>query len=205
MADYIKDVSRVEELLSIMDELTNFEIKVGIQANEDKTILQIAYVQEFGWTIRPKGQRLAIPLNKKAKEAGSPRNMNDLFPLKTDDGDLYLVREKGKGQLEFMYWLATEVTIPERSYIRGAYDKNIGKIDNKIDGLLEKVITGKLTVAQMKEQVGIFCVNIIQNYMTNLKDPANSAITLAAKSPKSNPLIDSGELRQKITYKVVKK
>lgn len=201
----IKDENHVDEFLKMIESLTNFEIKVGIQGTADSMILKIAYVNEFGWTIKPKGQRLAIPLNKKAKEAGSPRNIPDLFTFKTDDGDLYLVRNKSKDKLEFMYWLATEVTIPERAFLRGGYDANKAKMENKIEKLLEQVMAMKLSVSQFQEQVGQYCVKAIRDYITDIKNPPNSPITLAGKAPKTNPLMNHGNLRRNITHKVVKK
>lgn len=201
----IEDVNNVPKLLKVLEEITNFEIRIGFVGEVDSKILMIAHVNEFGWTIKPKGKRLAIPLNKAAKEAGSPRNIPDLFTFKTDDGSLYLVRNKGKDKLEFMYWLATEVTIPERSFIRGGYDANKVKMASIVENLFEKAITFQITVEQFQNQIGEYCVKAIKEYMTNIKGPANSPITLAGKSPKTNPLMNTGELRQKITYKVVKR
>ena len=43
----------------------------------------------------------------------------------------------------------------------------------------------------------------VQRTIRNLSDPPNSPITIHNKKS-SNPLIDTGRLRQSVTYKVVK-
>lgn len=98
-----------------------------------------------------------------------------------------------------------QIHIPERSFIRGGYDKNKANIEKQISNKIEKVITFELTVDQFYNQMGQACVGMIQEYLTNLSDPANHPYTIDNKNGKTNPLINTGELRQKITYKVVKK
>jgi len=165
----------------------------------------IANVNEFGATIRPRNaKRLAIPLNKAARE-NSPRSFDDLFTLRTNDGSLYLVRNKGGSRLEFMYWLATEVHIPERAFIRGGFDTNTNKIGKRAEALLRTVIAGQNSLDVFWDTLGEYIVGLIRRYMTSLKDPPNASITVTAKGGKSNPLINTGRLRDAITYKVVRK
>lgn len=99
----------------------------------------------------------------------------------------------------------TNINIPERSFIRGGYDENKGKLERLIEGLLERVVTFQITVEQFQNQIGQYCVGFIQEFMTDLSGPENHPYTVDNKGGKTNPLIDSGELREKITYKVVKK
>ena len=162
-------------------------------------------VNEYGATIRPRNaKRLAIPLNKQARE-NSPRSFDDLFTLRTNDGSLYLVRNGGGNRLIFMYWLATEVHIPERAFIRGGFDANVSKIGKRTETLLRTVILGQNSLDVFWDALGDSIVGMIQRYMTTLKDPPNSPITVAAKGGKSNPLVASGRLRDAITFRVVRK
>lgn len=199
-----RDENHIPELIKILEELNRTEIHIGIFGKDDTHILMIANVNEFGCTIKPKGKRLAVPLNKNAREK-SPRQFDDLFTLKTDDGSLYLVRSKGKNQLEFMYWLATEVTIPERAFIRGGFDENKDKFGKRAASLLKKVFKQEMSIDDFFTRMGEYIVGELQKYLNDLKEPPNSPITLHAKSPKTNPLVNEGRLRQAITYKVVKK
>jgi len=42
---------------------------------------------------------------------------------------------------------------------------------------------------------------IVQEYMTNLKSPANAPSTIKRKGS-ANPLIDTGQQRQSVTYSI---
>lgn len=58
-----------------------------------------------------------------------------------------------------------------------------------------------LPTDQIMEQVGAIAAGATQQYMTDLKEPPNSAYTIAQKGS-SNPLIADGDLRASVTYKV---
>ena len=51
------------------------------------------------------------------------------------------------------------------------------------------------------EQIGLVAVSKVQIFMTELKTPPNAPSTIKKKGS-SNPLIDSGALRQSVTFKV---
>lgn len=94
------------------------------------------------------------------------------------------------------------INIPERSFLRGGFDSNLKKIERIGANLLKKVIEGTLTVDAFYNAYGTIIVSYIQNYMTQLKEPANHPATIQNKGS-SNPLIDTGELRSKITFEVI--
>ncbi|WP_333638207.1 hypothetical protein [Tissierella praeacuta] len=95
------------------------------------------------------------------------------------------------------------INIPERSFIRGGYQENKNKIIDNAEVLLEKVINLQFPVETFFETLGEYIVGLIQQYLTDLRTPKNHPFTIAKKGS-SNPLIDTGRLRQSITYKVVK-
>lgn len=204
-----KDINRIPELIKIVEDLGRTEIHIGIFGSDDAFVLMYANVNEFGCTIKPKGKRLAIPLCKQAKEK-SPREFSDLYTIKAKNGrdgekeSLYLVRNKGADKIEFMYWLATEVTIPERSFIRGGFDAKENLFGKQATTLLKKVLAFEMTTDDFFETLGSYIVSEFQRYLNDLKEPHNAPITTYAKQ-KSNPLVDTGRLREAITYKVVKK
>ena len=51
------------------------------------------------------------------------------------------------------------------------------------------------------QQVGVTAVGYVQQYMTDLSEPPNAASTIKAKGS-ANPLIDTGLLRQSVTFTV---
>lgn len=62
-------------------------------------------------------------------------------------------------------------------------------------------VANDVPMEQILEQVGLFAVGGVQQYMTDLKEPSNSAYTVEQKGS-DNPLIDTGALRASVTYKV---
>lgn len=96
-----------------------------------------------------------------------------------------------------------QIKIPERSFIRASYDKNIANVQRIIDEDLDKVLNFQMSVEQFYNDIGMYCVGLIQKYLTQLKEPPNHPFTVERKGS-SNPLINTGELREKITFKVVK-
>lgn len=200
----VKDDNRFLDIIKILEEVNRTEIQVGIFGGDDSFILMIANVHEYGCTIKPKrAKRLAIPLHPSAR-GKSPREFTDLYLITSKEGNLLLVRDKGTGDMEFMYWLATEVHIPERSFIRGGFDEGADRFAKKAASLFKKVIVGSMPVNDLFTLMGEYIVGELKKYMTNLKDPPKSGASITS-SGKSNPLINTGRLRDAITYKVVKK
>ena len=97
----------------------------------------------------------------------------------------------------------TTINIPERSFIRGTVDTKMNDIQSKGEKLLERVINLELPVSTFFNTLGNYIVGLVQEYMTDLRSPPNHPATVARKKS-SNPLIDTGRLRQSITYKVVR-
>lgn len=69
-----------------------------------------------------------------------------------------------------------------------------------VDTIADGIEQG-LPMSQVLEQVGAFVEGAVQQYMTDLKEPPNSPVTVERKGS-SNPLIDTGALRASVTYKV---
>ncbi len=91
--------------------------------------------------------------------------------------------------------------IPERSYLRSTYDENRRIINSFITKSYDEIMTGKTTVEKALGQLGAFFKGKVQKKMVDLSTPANAPSTIKAKGS-SNPLIDTGFLRQSIKEKV---
>lgn len=199
----IKDTNNIPSYKKMLEELFSYKILIGIFGEDDSEILMIAGANEFGADIRPEnGRFLTIPLSKKAK-GKNPRDFPDLFVLHAQSGELFLVKEKGESDLEFYYWLARSVQIPERSFIRSGWDDRLPNIEDRAIKLLKKVLTMELTPLDYFNAIGEYVVGQLKDYMTKLSSPPNSPITTNNKGS-SNPLIDTGRLRDSIAYKVVR-
>lgn len=95
----------------------------------------------------------------------------------------------------------TQIKIPERSYLRSGFDENIDDITRKVQQLLPNVLEHKVNPDVFMNEIGKEFAGMIQKKMNTLRSPANSAMTIERKKS-SNPLIDSGHLRDSIRHKV---
>lgn len=181
-------------------QLAQAEIHVGILSSAGGELLKIAAVHEFGATIHPRNAKnLAIPLSPRAR-GRSPRDFDDLWTY--DNGeDRFLVRDKGKTGLEFLYLLLPSVTIPERSFIRAGYDENKDLLAKACENAVRRVVLGELTAEQACHNIGTAAVAMIKKYMRTVQ-PAKGSITLASAPGKTTPLIQTGRLRDSIIYEV---
>lgn len=199
------DKSNVDKILKNLKELSEKKIQVGILAEEDSQLLKIAAAQEFGAHITPKnGKYLSIPLSHKYKDV-SPRSVEGLFVFKSKKGNLFLAKAKGKKKkdIDLCYWLTKEINIPERSFIRAGFDENKDDIEAKANDLLASLVTGDYELNAFLDFLGQCASGKIKSYLVDLNSPGNSPLTAKVKRS-SNPLVDSGRLRDAIDYKVVK-
>lgn len=93
------------------------------------------------------------------------------------------------------------ITIPERSFIRSTFDEKQGEWMNFLKQQIKLVCDFRVAPRDALERLGAKMVGDIQKKIRNLQSPPNAPSTIAAKGS-SNPLIDTGGLRQRITYKV---
>ena len=182
--------------------LAGAEIHVGILGGADSELLRIAAVHEFGATIHPRNAKnLAIPLRPDMK-GKSPRDVEGAFFL--DNGEnRFICRKKGKkgDQLDFLFLLLPSVTIPERSFIRASYDGNKDVLAKACENAVRRLILGELTADQACHNIGTAAVAIVKRYMRTVQPP-KSSLTLASAPGKTAPLVQTGRLRDSITYEV---
>jgi hypothetical protein len=94
--------------------------------------------------------------------------------------------------------------IPERSFVRAWVDENESKIRERQRDLAQRCAKAEITPMQAMSQLGAFCVGGIQERISAGIAPQNAPATIAAKGS-STPLVDTGQLRAGITYKVRKR
>ncbi|TBV84864.1 hypothetical protein EW028_23815 [Lysinibacillus sp. OL1] len=94
------------------------------------------------------------------------------------------------------------IVIPERSFLRSTFDEKNSEWAKFVKKQLPKLLDGQMNARTICERLGAKMVGDIQRKLTQLDDPPNAPSTVAQKGS-SNPLIDKGGLRQRITYKVV--
>lgn len=87
--------------------------------------------------------------------------------------------------------------IPERSFLRAGIRKNAKKYNKRFADLALKVLAGRVTFDRGLNLIGLEGQSDVRQELTDLKAPP-------LKTREGNPLVDTGHLRQSITYQVVK-
>lgn len=92
---------------------------------------------------------------------------------------------------------------PKRAFVAPALAKNQGKYLRLVGDRLTPMLTGRISPNQTWHYVGQQAVADVQMYMVQESFTPLSPKTIKAKGS-SRPLIDTGQLRQSVTYKVKK-
>lgn len=91
--------------------------------------------------------------------------------------------------------------VPERPFLRNAMRSNLSKYRQAMRTSAAKILTGKTSIRVVLGKLGIDAQGDIQESITSLMSPPNSPVTIEIKGS-SKPLIDSGEMRGAVTWKV---
>lgn len=91
--------------------------------------------------------------------------------------------------------------VPERPFLRNAMRDNKGKYRNGMRASAAKLLTGQTSISVVLSKLGIMAQGDVQESITSLQSPPNSPTTIELKGS-SNPLIDSGEMRGAVTWKI---
>lgn len=113
---------------------------------------------------------------------------------------------------KMMWWLryhglyvkdtTTQIHIPERSYVRKTFNEKEGQIISFIKTNLDSLFSFEIDVDTFLNRVGQYSAQLVQQTLTEVDSPALHPWTIKRKNGKDNPLIDSGHLRNSITYKI---
>lgn len=90
---------------------------------------------------------------------------------------------------------------PERSFLRVPFKKNEGRIKGLINKQFSLIFNGEADTVQSLNKIGILARNISVESFTDNDWPENTPATIERKGS-SRPLIDTGALRQSITWVV---
>ena len=93
--------------------------------------------------------------------------------------------------------------MPQRSFLRSAYDENLPMIDKMIQRVANGAVFGLGTNAALN-QLGNVVQGMVQRKIVDGPFVPNSPATIKRKKS-SKPLIDTGHLRQSIRYVIERK
>ena len=103
-------------------------------------------------------------------------------------------------QIGFFHEFGTAMT-PERSFIRSTINGQSRDIKKVAQAQYKKVLNGTITTEDGLGVLGAFTAGLIQEKFTSNDWAPNTDRTQARKGS-STPLIDTGQLRQSISFKV---
>jgi hypothetical protein len=95
-----------------------------------------------------------------------------------------------------------EIHIPERSFVRSAFDEKGKDMQQMGQKGIEAVLLGKEKADIFLERYGLYLRDLVRKKLRDLKEPPNHPVT-AKRKGSSNPLVDDGHLKRSITYRVV--
>lgn len=93
--------------------------------------------------------------------------------------------------------------MPQRSFLRGAYDDNKQLIDTMMDRIATNSLRKDLSINNALHQLGQVMERKVKEKIVNGPFTPNASETIKRKGS-SRPLIDTGHLRQSIRYTVEK-
>lgn len=179
------------------------KVVVGPVAGGNGQLAAYAAANEFGAEITPKSSTfLAIPVRPEAKER-SPRDF-ELTPIFPKNGTPYLAKIEGESVTPY-YILKKKVTIPERSYLRSAFDKRDTqeKLMRILKDGIKRLIAGTMTADDVMNALGASLSASVKGQIASNIGPPNSSLTTALKRGKSTTLVDEGHLVKSISWEVV--
>lgn len=151
-------------------------------------------------TVKVKGGRkLQRALDKLSKVAGQPTQVKVGVPVGAvpypDGTPLVLVAAVNE-------FGSTDGRVPERSYLRSTVtmeQPTFKKFWRK--QIAKDLLEGNITAAAALELLGQLAEGKIKKRIVEISEPPNAPSTVSEKGS-SNPLIDTGHLRQSIRYEV---
>ena len=152
----------------------------GQHESDDITNAALGVVHEFGANISHPGGTSYGYASKAAE------NRNEVRFLKS-----------GSGYMELGVTGPHTINIPARPWLRPGVDSG----NDEYVKIIERGLESGQSMDKTLNQLGVVATGMVQKYMTELRSPPNAQSTIKAKGS-SNPLIDSGALRQSVTYKI---
>lgn len=109
--------------------------------------------------------------------------------------------DKKEEDIEYLFILFPSVDIPERSFIRAGYEANKDVLEDACRKAISGIVFNGWDALTAANHIGMTAVGCIQMY---LNTPSNfdmkGSITKSTSKWPNSPLVESGRLRNSITY-----
>lgn len=91
--------------------------------------------------------------------------------------------------------------VPARPFVSTAFDENRDDLHAMKARLWDGLMLGRVGADQAAALLGEHHQNQVQGKITSIQTPPNAAVTIEKKGS-TNPLIDTGQMRQSVRYEV---
>lgn len=91
------------------------------------------------------------------------------------------------------------INTPERPFMSNAFDDNRSKYIEALKVSAPKIMRGEVEVGQVAAKLGTVFADDIRQEIVDLDTPPNAPSTIKQKGS-SNPLIDTGQMKNSVTY-----
>lgn len=91
--------------------------------------------------------------------------------------------------------------IPSRSFMRSTFDKHRRKYEQLMQKGYDQALAGVIPLRRALTVLGVVAMGDIKLTITNLRSPRNAPATIRKKGS-SNPLIDTGTMRNAVSYEI---
>ena len=152
--------------------------------------------------ITPEGEKLLKELKKLKKlQVRIGVQGGEVHKIRLEDGkeiwgadlvDIAIWNELGTGR------------IPARPFLGQTVDQHGAEIQKAAAQLVQKICKGQLDAQSALKQLGVLTVGYVQNQITDGDFGPDAPRTVQRKGS-DHPLIDTGQLRQGISYVICKK
>lgn len=94
-----------------------------------------------------------------------------------------------------------QIHIPERSFLRAGHDKYSDEVLKKVEMMIGQVLSGKMSEQVFLDTAGRLLATKIKTYARDVSTPPNHPYTVDKKGS-SNPLVDTGNMIEGITWRI---
>lgn len=91
--------------------------------------------------------------------------------------------------------------VPERPWLSSAMRDNRAKYRDGMKASARKLLLGQTSLQTVLSKLGIMAKSDVDESISTWTTPGNSEVTIAIKGS-SHPLIDTGEMKRSVSYKV---
>jgi hypothetical protein len=93
--------------------------------------------------------------------------------------------------------------IPERSWLRRNHDEHQAKYNARLDKAYGKILAGRARVVSVLTAFAERVASDVRRTITAVSEPPLAPSTIRAKGGKTNPLIDTGTMRNSVRGRVI--